>query len=618
VAKSSGTGGGAVTTTQDLAYNAANEITATGYTYDAAGNLTQDSSFKYIYDAWNRLAEVHNASDDMPVVSYSYDGLGRRIEKCTYDSSIDLMADTQYFYDTSWRVVEERRWAVGDEFLAMSAQYLWRPGTDTPIMKWADFDNDSAVEGAYYTTDAFGKVTALIDCDTGAVVERYVYDPYGAVIFLQGNQTGQTQWAPTVVAGRAAGTISAVGNEILYAGYRYDPETSLYQLRNRQYDPSTGRFLQRDPSGYNGTMNAYGYCGGNPVTASDPMGLGTLDENKVMPPTQYDPVVALFRERQLYQALGAGESWALPELQELERQGRQAIEPLFEALKQRELEEANDPPKGGYRYTDHDFDYQVHYAVNNGMAQGVVTLFTCFAKVVTGTINAIDIAIGTRKARDDYDQLGRDVFDQSKLPTDPPCSTPLFPEIESTNGLFAYVPPWVDKVSIISGEVGISTGLSLGWDGLFRTSTVSATVAPRSGFGLKVVSAEEWNVAGKETTAFANKMLEMNPGLAREYLSEAQYAAGMNDAGVAAMNRGIAVENYVAELMAQSPRYSSYTLHIGGAYSPDFMMLQSPSWIISDVTTNLGVPAHWGRWYGPYATYWTYDTPQTFTVFPKL
>jgi RHS repeat-associated protein len=103
-----------------------------------------------------------------------------------------------------------------------------------------------------------------------------VYDPYGAVTFLQGNATGQTQWSPTVVAGHAAGTASAADNDILYAGYRYDPETSLYQLRNRQYDPSTGRFLQRDPSGYNGTMNPYGYCGGNPVTASDPMGLATV------------------------------------------------------------------------------------------------------------------------------------------------------------------------------------------------------------------------------------------------------------------------------------------------------------------------------------------------------
>jgi RHS repeat-associated protein len=111
-----------------------------------------------------------------------------------------------------------------------------------------------------------------------------------------------------------------VGNEVLYAGYRYDPETSLYQLRYRQYDPSTGRFLQRDPSGYNGTMNAYGYAGGNPVTTSDPMGLAATGENAVMPSAQYDSVFAFFRERELCEALKAGDPRAWPELQDLNRQ----------------------------------------------------------------------------------------------------------------------------------------------------------------------------------------------------------------------------------------------------------------------------------------------------------
>ena len=259
-----------VTHTQGFVYNTANQITSSGYAYDPAGNLKQDSNFKYTYDAWNRLTEVHNAYDDSLVAAYAYDGQGRRIAKTVGDTT------THYYYDTSWRVVEEQQ-SVGSGDAAVTAQYLWRPGSDTPILKWTDFVDGEATRTLYYTTDAFGKVTALIDGDTGAVVERYVYDPYGAVTFLQGNQEGQTEWAPTVVEGQAPGTASAVGNEILYAGYRYDPETSLYQLRNRQYDPSTGRFLQRDPSGYNGTMNSYGYAGGNPVTAYDPLGLESVN-----------------------------------------------------------------------------------------------------------------------------------------------------------------------------------------------------------------------------------------------------------------------------------------------------------------------------------------------------
>jgi RHS repeat-associated protein len=254
----------------------ANQITSSGYAYDPAGNLKQDSNFKYTYDAWNRLVAVHKAYDDSLVAVYTYDGQGRRITKTVGDTT------THYYYDDAWRVVEEQQ-SVGSGEAAVTAQYLWSGG-DRPVIKWADFVEGEATRTLYYTTDAFGKVTALVDGDSGTVVERYVYDPFGAVTFLQGNQEGQTEWAPTEVEGRADGTASAVGNEILYAGYRYDPETSLYQLRYRQYDPSTGRFLQRDPSGYNGTMNPYGYAGGNPVTSSDPMGLaagagGILDLN---------------------------------------------------------------------------------------------------------------------------------------------------------------------------------------------------------------------------------------------------------------------------------------------------------------------------------------------------
>jgi RHS repeat-associated protein len=212
---------------------------------------------------------VHKASDDSLVATYAYDGQGRRVSKTVDDTT------THYYYDTSWRVVEERV-AYGSGEAMATAQYLYRPGSDTPVLEWFFLNGGEFIEPMYYTTDAFGKVTALVDGHDGMVLERYVYDPYGAVTFLQGNQYGQTEWMPTEVEDCAAGTASTVASEILYAGYRYDPETSLYQLRNRQYDPSTGRFLQRDPSGYNGTMNLYGYAGGNPVTASDPMGLSEV------------------------------------------------------------------------------------------------------------------------------------------------------------------------------------------------------------------------------------------------------------------------------------------------------------------------------------------------------
>jgi len=44
-------------------------------------------------------------------------------------------------------------------------------------------------------------------------------------------------------------------------------------LRNRWYDPNTGRFLTQDPIGLAGGVNLYAYAGNNPVAFSDPFGL---------------------------------------------------------------------------------------------------------------------------------------------------------------------------------------------------------------------------------------------------------------------------------------------------------------------------------------------------------
>jgi uncharacterized protein RhaS with RHS repeats len=48
-------------------------------------------------------------------------------------------------------------------------------------------------------------------------------------------------------------------------------------MRNRYYDPASGRFTQPDPIGLAGGMNLYGYASGDPINNSDPFGLMTLE-----------------------------------------------------------------------------------------------------------------------------------------------------------------------------------------------------------------------------------------------------------------------------------------------------------------------------------------------------
>jgi RHS repeat-associated protein len=52
--------------------------------------------------------------------------------------------------------------------------------------------------------------------------------------------------------------------------------SGMSYLRNRYYDPQTGRFTQEDPIGLAGGMNLYGFAGGDRVNFGDPFGLCPL------------------------------------------------------------------------------------------------------------------------------------------------------------------------------------------------------------------------------------------------------------------------------------------------------------------------------------------------------
>lgn len=58
-----------------------------------------------------------------------------------------------------------------------------------------------------------------------------------------------------------------------FTGEYLDDETGMTYLRNRYYDPITGRFTTKDPIGVDGGLNSYAYTNNNPVNYTDPEGL---------------------------------------------------------------------------------------------------------------------------------------------------------------------------------------------------------------------------------------------------------------------------------------------------------------------------------------------------------
>jgi YD repeat-containing protein len=166
-------------TGQSRSHNKQNEITSIGSlttpTYDANGNMTGDENGKtLVYDAWNRLVAYKNGGTTL--ISYKYDAANRRVSQTA--SSVT----TDFYFSDQWQVLEER--ISGNAKI----QYIWSPVyVDAMILRDRDATGDSALEERLWAMhDANFNVTGLLD-NSGNVVERFAYDPYGTPSYFDAN-----------------------------------------------------------------------------------------------------------------------------------------------------------------------------------------------------------------------------------------------------------------------------------------------------------------------------------------------------------------------------------------------------------------------------------------------
>ena len=141
----------------------------------------------------------------------------------------------------------ERRTSLGKGRQAGNTKaYVWLDGR--PL---ARIDNDAQI--VYYHVDHLGTPQAMTDA-AGATVWKADYEPFG----------------------KATVKVNNVENNLRFPGQYYDRETGLHYNYFRDYDPSTGRYVEADPIGLEGGLNVYGYVDNNPVVYTDPLGLAKV------------------------------------------------------------------------------------------------------------------------------------------------------------------------------------------------------------------------------------------------------------------------------------------------------------------------------------------------------
>jgi len=223
------------------------------YTYDASGNLTQETTSRHFeWDHSDRMRVYRTQVDGVePSVHahYLYDTSGQRVKKLVRKQGgqyeVTVYVDGIFEYQ---RIVQGGTTRENNTLHVMDNQQritLVRVGTAFPD------DKTPAIK--YQLGDHLGSSNVVMD-DTGAWIDREEYTPYGETSFG-----------------------SFAKKRYRFAGKERDEESSLYYHGARYYAPWLGRWVSCDPAGMVDGTNLYQYARSNPLTFTDPAGTEVAD-----------------------------------------------------------------------------------------------------------------------------------------------------------------------------------------------------------------------------------------------------------------------------------------------------------------------------------------------------
>ena len=287
---------GNVTTLADLPTSAGGVVTETSQAFDPADQLcaslvgasagtcsapTSDAT-KYSYDTDGNLTKITPPASGTPT-ALTYNAVGELVsyQQGSTDETYAYSGNDLRMSQKIGGVTTNDAWDVSGSLPLLmtdgTSDYIYGPG-GLPVEK---ITGDTVL---YYHHDVLGSTRLLTDA-AGAAVATYTYDAYGNLVSSTGSIT----------------------NPLRYAGQYEDVTTGLYYMRARYYDPAIAQFLSVDPQVAQ-TKAPYAYASGNPVSITDPRGLGYCPDGVAIPFTSWcldNPFTSLQQDEQNFEANSA-------------------------------------------------------------------------------------------------------------------------------------------------------------------------------------------------------------------------------------------------------------------------------------------------------------------------
>lgn len=219
-----------------LSFNTStNQITNSGYTYDAAGNLMSDGSHNYTYDADGNVIAVDGGS----TAKYTFNALNERVRADLGSSSEEFIFDPFGRHTSAHDVVHGWTWA----------DWIYSGDSNTGVA----VDTDSQTNFDHQDWEGTERAMTLYN---GTVEGTYNSLPFGDGYSVSGSDI----------------------DPLHFAMLDHDSTSDTDHATFRQYGNTQGRWMSPDP--YSGSydlpdpqsMNRYSYALNSPLSYIDPWG----------------------------------------------------------------------------------------------------------------------------------------------------------------------------------------------------------------------------------------------------------------------------------------------------------------------------------------------------------